>query len=108
MEKIKLVKPIECLDGSKIDELSLNFEALSVSDFRQISMLEGQITDANSMNILDAVNEKTLKFEFQLASGFLAATKGTKGLQIGDFSRVSMQDSLNLAKQAAFFWLRVE
>lgn len=108
MEYYELTKPIENENGLKLTVLALDFEALSVSDLRQINKLESQITDVTSVSILDAVNEKELKFEFQLASAFLAAIKGTAGLQVSDFSRLSMQDSLKLAKLAAFFWLHVE
>ena len=102
---LKLKKPFKLQNDVEIEELKLEFEELSVADFRQIRKFEAQISDAESVSMMDAVNDKALKFEFHLASGFLAALKGTEGLQASDFSRLSMDDSLALAKASAFFWL---
>lgn len=105
MEKFILSNPFKLQSGKEITEFSLRFDELSVADFRQICKFEAQITNAQSVSMMDAVNDRQLKFEFQLASGFLAAMKGTDGLKEDDFTRLSMQDSLALAKVASFFWL---
>lgn len=108
METMKMSKPFKLQNGNEITELSLNFEEMSVSDFRQISRFEAQVTDAQEVSLEHAVKDRQICFEFQLASGFLAALKGTEGLQASDFSRLSMQDSLSLAKVASFFWLHMD
>ncbi len=108
MEKITLTKPFKLQNGTEIKEFNLKFEELSVADFRQIQRFETQICDAESVSMMDAVNDKQLKFEFQLASGFLAAMKGTEGLMASDFLRLPMHDSLMLAKMASFFWLALD
>lgn len=108
MEKLTLTKPFKLADNREITELSLQFDELSVADFRQIKKLEAQILDNMSVDAESMAKPKNLSFEFQLASGFLAAVKGTDGLQIGDFTRLPMSDAINLARTASFFWLDVD
>lgn len=108
MEKMILSKPFKLESGKEITEFNLKFEELSVADFRQICKFEAQISDTQSVSMMEALNDRQLKFEFQLASGFLAAIKGTEGLSASDFSRLSMKDSIMLAKTASFFWLDLD
>lgn len=108
MKTITLSKPFKLQNEKEITEFQLNFEDLSTADFRQIRKLEALVSNTESVSLMDAVNDKELKFEFQLASGFLAAIKGTDGLQTSDFLRVPMQDALMLAKKASFFWLHAD
>ena len=108
MEKITLTKPFILQDGKEIIELSLNFDELSTADFRQISKLEAQISDNMSIHAENMSKPRKLSFEFQLASGFVAAVKGTDGLQIADFTKIPMRDAMNIAQTASFFWLGVD
>lgn len=108
MEKLTLTKPFKLADNREITELSLQFDELSVADLRQIRQLESQITDNKIVDTESMVKPKNLSFEFQLASGFLAAVKGTDGLQIGDFTRLPMTDAITLARTSSFFWLGVD
>ena len=105
MGKLTLSKSFKLQDGREITEFQLKFEDLSVADFRQIRKFEALVSDAEAVSMMDAVNDKELKFEFQLASGFLAAIKGTHGLLASDFLKLPMEDALMLAKRASFFWL---
>lgn len=108
MEKITLSKPFKLKDNNEITELSLLLDELSVSDFRQIKKLEAQISDNQIVDAESMAKPKNLSFEFQLASGFLAAVKGTEGLLIDDFTRLPMTDAMNIARAASFFWLNVD
>ena len=108
MNALKLKKPFSIADGKEITELHLDFDALSVSDFRQAKKLEAIIVGSGSFDLNDAVKGKMFTFEFQLASGFIAALKGTEGLTIDDFTRLNMADALALAQQSSFFWLGVD
>ena len=102
MDKVTLSKPISAND-TEINVLQLNFDVLSVADLRQVKKLEAQISDNQMVDAKDMAMPKNLSFEFQLASGFLAAVQGTDGLQIDDFTMLSMSDALAIA-QAANFW----
>lgn len=108
MEKITLSKPFKLKDNHEITELSLLLDDLSVSDFRQIRKLEAQISDNQIVDAESIAKPKNLSFEFQLASGFLAAVKGTEGLLIDDFTRLPMTDAMSIARTASFFWLNVD
>lgn len=108
METLTLSKPFKLQNDKEITEFQLNFEELSVADLRQVKKMETLVSNAESVSLMEAVNDKELKFEFQLASGFLAAIKGTEGLQASDFLRLPMQDALMLAKKASFFWLHTD
>lgn len=108
MTTLKLKKPFSVSNGKEITELLLDFDALSVADFRQAKKLEAVIVDSGSFDLNDAVKGKMFTFEFQLASGFIAALKGTDGLTIDDFTRLNMADALALAQQSSFFWLGVD
>lgn len=106
MEKITLQRPINT-DDAVISELNLDFDALTAADFRQISKLESMISDNTSMSVKDMGTPKKLSFEFHLATAFLAAVKGTQGLSVFDFTKLSMEDSLALEEQGAFFCMGV-
>ncbi len=108
MEKITLSKPFRLKDNREITEFALHLDELSVSDFRQIRKLEAQISDNQIVDAESMAKPKNLSFEFQLASGFLAAVKGTEGLSIDDFTRLPMTDAMNIARTASFFWLGVD
>ena len=108
MEKLTLTKPFKLTDNREITELSLQFDELSVADFRQIKKLEAQISDNKIVDAESMAKPKNLSFEFQLASGFLAAVKGTEGLLIDDFTQLPMTDAMNIARAASFFWLNVD
>lgn len=105
--EIKLSKPFNLQNGKEITELSLCFEELSVADLLQVKKLEAQISDDKAVSVESMSKPKSLSFEFQLATGFLAAIKGTDGLLISDFTRISMTDALAIAEEASFFWLGV-
>ena len=108
MDKVTLSKPISA-NGTEINVLQLNFDVLSVADLRQVKKLEAQISDKQTVDAKDMAMPKNLSFEFQLASGFLAAVKGTDGLQIDDFTMLSMSDALAIAQAANFFgWVWTE
>jgi hypothetical protein len=108
METIALTKPFKLQNEKEITELQLKFEDMSVADFRQVKKLEAQITDNLSMDAESMAKPRDMSFEFQLASGFLAAIKGTDGLMVDDFTRLPMRDAMTIAKTASFFWLGVD
>ena len=108
MNTLKLKKPFKTITDKEISELRLDFDSLSVADLRQAKKLEAQIADGASFDLNDAVKAKMFTFEFQLASGFIAAVKATEGLGIDDFTKLGMSDALQLAQQASFFWLGVD
>lgn len=108
METVHLSKPFKLQNGNEINEFHLQLDELSVGDFRQIKKLESMVSNVTGVDANDMAKPKNLTFEFQLASGFLAAVKGTEGLSINDFVRIPMIDSMAIAEVASFFWLDVD
>ena len=107
MQTFTLSKPFKLANGEELSSFQLDFDTMSTSDFRQVSRLEAIVSDSSTISLDDSLKGKALTFRFQLASGFLAATKGTPGLQIDDFNRLPMKDALELAQVSNFFWLGV-
>lgn len=63
MKTITLSKPFKLQDGREITEFQLNFEELSTADFRQIRKLEALVSNAESVSLMDAVNDKELSLK---------------------------------------------
>lgn len=108
MEKLTLTKPFILQDGKEITELLIDFDALATADFRQIRKLEAQITDSTSINVSEFVAGLDLSDSFRVATGFLAAVKGTPGLRIDDFMKLPLKDAARLGTKAAFFFADVD
>lgn len=108
MEKLILAKPFILQDGKEITELLLDFDALATTDFRQIRKLEAQIIDGTSINVNEFVTGLDLSDSFRVATGFLAAVKGTPGLRIDDFMKLPLKDATRLGTKAAFFFADVD
>lgn len=108
MEKIILTKPFKLENGTDISELTLDFDSLSTSDFRQIRRLEAQIADGTRVNVNEFIGGLTLSDSFRISTGFLAAVKGTPGLKIEDFLKLPIKDATKLGSAAAFFFADVD
>ena len=108
MEKLILAKPFILQDGKEITELLLDFDALATADFRQIRKLEAQIIDGTSITVNEFVTGLDLSDSFRVATGFLAAVKGTPGLRIDDFMKLPLKDATRLGTKAAFFFADVD
>ena len=104
MEKLLLTKPFTLQNGNEITEFSLDFEALAAADFRQIRRLEAQITDGTRVNVNEFIGGLELSDSFRVATGFLAAVKGTPGLKVEDFMKLPLKDATRLGSAAAFFF----
>lgn len=63
MVKLNLSNSFKLQDGREITELSLNLEDLSVADLRQIKKLEALVSNAESVSLMDAVNDKELSLK---------------------------------------------
>lgn len=97
MEKLELSKPF-LVAGKEITELTLNFEALTTSDFKAAQSLKAMISDSTSMDVSKVCSQLRLDSEFQISVGFVAACKGTEGLNRADFLRLPMIDALKLGE----------
>lgn len=108
MQTLTLSKSFTLQDGKEITEVTLDFEALTTADFRQVRRLEAQIIDNTSSSVEHFTSGSSLSSSFRVASGFLAAVKGTPGLMIDDFLKFPMKDTSKMGTLAAFFWADVD
>lgn len=108
METLILTKPFTLQDGRELTEFTLDFDALATADFRQIRKLEAQITDNTSVNPSEFLSGLDLSDSFRVATGYLAAIKGTPGLRIDDFMKLPLKDATRLGTKAAFFFADVD
>lgn len=105
-EKMKLRKPLNTLGGEKVEELSFDFEGLTPMDYRQILSIESRLKGQN-MNAELSVSRKTSS-EFRMASAWIAAVKGTKGICMDDIDRLYFLDLLELDTIGSVFIYEVE
>ena len=108
MANLTLSKPFKLQNGKEITEVTLDFEALTSADFRQVRRLEALIIDNSPTSIEHITSGGALSNSFRVASGFLAAVKGTPDLSIDDFLKFPMKDTTKMGLEAAFFWAGVD
>lgn len=108
MKTLTLSKSFTLQNGKEITEVTLDFEALTTADFRQVRRLEALIIDNSPTSVEQITSGGTFSNSFRVASGFLAAVKGTPGLSIDDFLKLPMKDTTRMGLEAAFFWAGVD
>ena len=105
-ESMKLRKQLNTLCGDKIEELSFDFESLTPMDYKNILAIESRLKGQN-MNTELSVSRKTSS-EFRMASAWIAAVKGTKGICMDDIDRLYFLDLLELDTIGSVFIYEVE
>ena len=103
MFTFKLSKAINC-SGCDISELNLDFEALSTADFRAAQKVRALISDSQSVDASKMFSVLRLDAEFQIAVGWIAACKGTEGVNQPDFLKLSLLDSLKLGEETSNYF----
>lgn len=98
---LDLHRELLTLSGDKIKQLRFDFESLTPADYRMIVRLEAKLK-GNAPNIEYNVSKSTSS-EFRMATGWVAAVKGTKNLCYDDIDRLSMLDLLALERPGSFF-----
>lgn len=94
----KLNKTIKLLNGNEIDTLTLDYDALTLSDLRTANKIVGMIGDSTVGNIDNGSLSPRLDPNLRTAIAFVAAIKGTPGLRVDDVLKVSMVDALCLGE----------
>jgi hypothetical protein len=100
MKEITLTKPFESLSGQKIESLSLDFDSLKPSDYRSILRIESSLLGVNTT---EYVTKKTSS-EFRMATAWVAAVKGTKGICLDDIDKICILDLLELEDAGLLFF----
>lgn len=108
-QNLKLTKPITTLAGETISELTFNFESLTPKDYRQIVRIETRLKGASDQPSFDlSLMSKKTSSEFRMATAWIGAVKGTKGLCLDDIDSLSLLDLLELEEIASFFIAHLE
>ena len=98
MTTYKLNKAIKLLNGDEIDTLTLDYDALTLSDLRTAN----KITNMIGVSIVGTIDNGSLSPRLdpnlRTAIAFVAAIKGTPGLRVDDVLKVSMVDALCLGE----------
>ena len=98
MTTYKLNKAIKLLNGNEIDTLTLDYEALTLSDLRTANKITNMIGDSTVGTIDNGSLSPRLDPNLRTAIAFVAAIKGTPGLRVDDVLKVSMVDALCLGE----------
>lgn len=102
MEELVLSKPFTALSGQEISKLSFDFSAVRTIDYRQIVKLEGRLRGNTEVLDVACLSKKTSP-EFRIASAWIAAVRGTKGLCFDDIDNLSIPDLIELEDAGLFF-----
>ena len=98
MTTYKLNKAIKLLNGDEIDTLTLDYDALTLSDLRTANKITNMIGDSIVGTIDNGSLSPRLDPNLRTAIAFVAAIKGTPGLRVDDVLKVSMVDALCLGE----------
>lgn len=110
-ENLKLSKEIHALSGETISELVFDFEKLTPKDYRQIVRLEARFKASSldgTPNFDVSMMSKKTSSEFRMATAWIGAVKGTKGLCLDDIDSISLLDLLELEEIGCFFIAHLE
>lgn len=110
-ENLKLSKPLNTLSGETVEELHFDFASLTPKDYRQIVRLESRLKGGGDTPNFDlSINNlsKKTSSEFRMATAWIGAVRGTKGLCFDDIDSLSLLDLLELEEIASFFIARLE
>ena len=98
MTTYKLNKAIKLLNGDEVDTLTLDYDALTLSDLRTANKITNMIGDSIVGTIDNGSLSPRLDPNLRTAIAFVAAIKGTPGLRVDDVLKVSMVDALCLGE----------
>ena len=101
-EVLKLSKPLSTLSGDTVDELHFAFKKLTPKDYRQIVRLEARLKGDTPNFDINSMSKKTSS-EFRMATAWIGAVRGTKGLCLDDIDNLALLDLLELEEMGCFF-----
>lgn len=104
MVDITLKMPITLADGTAVEVLHCDFEALSTADMRAAQKVRSLIVDGKAIDATRMMSVLRLDAEYQIAVGFVAACKGTPGVTSLDFLKLGMLDAMLLGEAASDYF----
>ena len=107
-KKLELTKPLHTLGGDDVTELVFAFDNIKAIDYRNISKVEARLRGNQDTFSVTALMSKKTTNEFRIATAWIAALKGTKGLCVDDIDNLDIRDFLELEQIGLFFIENVE
>ena len=98
MTEYKLCKELNTISGQTITELHLDFDALSMADLKTAQRISGMVADASNVDIMNT--SPRLDSNLRIGIAWVAAIKGTKGIQVNDVLTLSLKDAVCLSEIA--------
>lgn len=94
-----LEKELTTISGQTITELQLEFNSLSMADLKTAQKIARMVSEPSSS--VEAMSASPrLDPNVRIGIAWVAAIKGTKGLQVNDVLALSMKDAICLSEVA--------
>ena len=98
MVEYKLQRELTTISGQQITELHLDFDALSMADLKTAQRISGMVADGSSIDVMST--SPRLDSNLRIGIAWVAAIKGTKGLQVNDVLAIGLKDAVCLSELA--------
>ena len=98
MIEYKLEKELSTISGQNISALQLDFDALSMSDLKTAQRIAKMVADGSSVDVM--ATSPRLDSNLRIGIAWVAAIKGTKGVQVNDVLTISLKDAVCLSELA--------
>ena len=93
----KLEKPLTTISGQQITDLKLDFDALTMADLKTAQRIAKMVADGG-IDIMST--SPRLDSNLRTGVAWVAAIKGTSGLQVNDVLTISLKDAVCLSEVA--------
>ena len=98
MIEYKLEKELTTIAGQQLTSLQLDFDALSMADLKTAQRIAKMVADGSSVDVMST--SPRLDSNLRIGISWVAAIKGTKGLQVNDVLSISLKDAVCLSEIA--------
>lgn len=105
MVNYKLQKPIKSMSDVEITELNLDYDALTLGDFKTANKIASMISESQPGAVNNSDVSPRLNSDLRIGVAWAAALKGTKGISIHDVLQLSLVDAMCLSEDALSSYL---
>lgn len=105
MTTYKLQKPIKSMSDEDITELTLDYDALTLADFKTANKVASMISESQTGSVSNSDVSPRLNSDLRIGVAWAAALKGTKGIAIHDVLQLSLVDAMCLSEDALSSYL---
>ena len=98
MIEYRLEKEFSTISGQQLTSLQLDFDALSMADLKTAQRIAKMVADGSSVDVMST--SPRLDSNLRIGISWVAAIKGTKGLQVNDVLSISLKDAVCLSEIA--------